>query len=102
MLAPFAEITSKASSSTSSTADVIPTATHSNVSYEGNSGIKTMKRTLLQAVTRQMSTADDKPPHRLAMTLSPTCRGESGRSLSCQKQHSENVNVVHSLSLRWV
>lgn len=69
MLAPFAEITSKASSSTSSTADVIPTATLSNVSYEGNSGIKTMKRTLLQAVTRQMSTADDKPPHRLAQRV---------------------------------
>ena len=56
ILAPFEELTRKVSSSTSSTADVIPAVTVLKhllaKENKDDTGIKTMKTTLLQAVNK--------------------------------------------------
>ncbi|XP_065111239.1 zinc finger BED domain-containing protein 4-like [Paramisgurnus dabryanus] len=75
VLAPFEELTRKVSSSTASTADVIPAVTVLKriLAKEGDAdtGIKTMKKTLLQAVNKRFDTVEDEPLYALATLLDP-------------------------------
>lgn len=75
VLAPFEELTRKVSSSTGSAADVIPAVTVLKrilaKENEADSGIKTMKTTLLQAVNKRFSTVEDEPLYALATLLDP-------------------------------
>uniref|UniRef100_UPI0037E9BABF ribitol-5-phosphate transferase FKTN isoform X2 n=1 Tax=Semicossyphus pulcher TaxID=241346 RepID=UPI0037E9BABF len=75
VLAPFEELTRKVSSSTASAADVIPAVTVLRrilaKENEADSGIKTMKTTLLQAVNKRFSTVEDEPLYALATLLDP-------------------------------
>ncbi|XP_072569011.1 zinc finger BED domain-containing protein 4-like [Paramormyrops kingsleyae] len=75
VLAPFEELTRKVSSSTASTADVIPAVTvlRRLLAREGDedTGIKTMKRTLLQALERRFITLEDKPLYTYSTLLDP-------------------------------
>jgi hypothetical protein len=74
-LEPFEELTRKVSSATSSTADVIPSVTVLkcvlSMETEADSGIKTMKRTLLEAVDKRFSTVEDEPLYVLSKLLDP-------------------------------
>ncbi|KAL6478871.1 hypothetical protein MHYP_G00123040 [Metynnis hypsauchen] len=75
VLAPFEELTRKVSSSTSSTTDAIPAVTVLKrilaKEDEADTGIKTMKKTLLQAVSKRSSTVEDEPVYGLATLLEP-------------------------------
>lgn len=70
VLEPFEELTKKISSATSVTADVIPAITilRRLLAEENNtdSGIKTMKSTLLQAVNRRFSSVESEPLYAVA------------------------------------
>ncbi|KAI2645091.1 Zinc finger BED domain-containing protein 4 [Labeo rohita] len=75
VLAPFEELTRKVSSATASTADVIPAVTVLKriLAKEGDAdtGIKTMKKTLLEAVNRRFDSVEDEPLYALATLLDP-------------------------------
>ncbi|XP_076838907.1 zinc finger BED domain-containing protein 4-like [Brachyhypopomus gauderio] len=75
VLAPFEELTRKVSSSTASAADVIPAVTVLKrilgKESDCDSGIKTMKTTLLQAVNNRFSAVEDEPLYALATLLDP-------------------------------
>ncbi|XDV12369.1 hypothetical protein PO909_001064 [Leuciscus waleckii] len=70
VLEPFEELTKKISSATSTAADVIPAVTVlTRLLAEENStdsGIKTMKSTLLQAVSRRFSSIESEPLYAVA------------------------------------
>ena len=73
VLAPFEELTRKVSSSTAFTANVIPAVTVLKriLAKEGDAdtGIKTMKKNLLQAVNKHFDTVEDEPLYALATLL---------------------------------
>ncbi|KAL6463619.1 hypothetical protein MHYP_G00280100 [Metynnis hypsauchen] len=75
VLAPFEELTRKVSSSTSSTADVIPSVTVLKrilAKEDGaDAGIKTMKKTVLQAINKRFSAVEDEPLYALSTLLDP-------------------------------
>ncbi|KAE8301172.1 hypothetical protein D5F01_LYC01339 [Larimichthys crocea] len=74
-LEPFEEFTRKVSSATSSTADVVPSVTVLkrllSMETEADSGIKTMKRMLLEAIDKRFSTVEDEPLYVLSTLLDP-------------------------------
>lgn len=74
-LEPFEELTRKVSSATASTADVIPSVTVLKrlltMETEADSGIKTMKKTLLEAVNNRFNTVEDEPLYALSTLLDP-------------------------------
>lgn len=65
----------KVSSATASTADVVPSVTVLSrllsMETEADSGIKTMKKTLLGAVDKHFSTVEDEPLYALSTLLDP-------------------------------
>nr|XP_023657625.1 zinc finger BED domain-containing protein 4-like [Paramormyrops kingsleyae] len=75
VLEPFEELTRNISSATSTTADAIPAITVLKrlLSKESStdSGIKTMKSTLLQAVDRRFSSIESGPLYSVATLLDP-------------------------------
>lgn len=75
VLAPFEELTRKVSFSTASTADVIPAVTVLKriLAKEGDAdtGIKTMKKKLIQAVNKCFDTVEDELDYALATLLDP-------------------------------
>lgn len=74
-LEPFEEFTRKVSTATASTADVVPSVTVLkrllSMETEADSGIKTMKKTLLGAVDKRFSTVEDEPLYALSTLLDP-------------------------------
>lgn len=74
-LEPFEEFTRKVSSATASAADVIPSVTVLkrvlSMETEADSGIKTMKKTLLEAIDKCFSTVEDEPLYALSTLLDP-------------------------------
>ncbi|KAI2666682.1 Zinc finger BED domain-containing protein 4 [Labeo rohita] len=75
VLAPFEEVTKQISSSTSSVAEVIPSVTVlkrllARESQE-DTGIKTMKTTLLEAVKKRFATIEEEPLYAVATLLDP-------------------------------
>ncbi|XP_041827312.1 zinc finger BED domain-containing protein 4-like [Melanotaenia boesemani] len=74
-LEPFEEFTRKVSSATASTADVVPSVTVLkrllSMETEADSGIKTMKKSLLAAVDKRFSTVEDEPLYALSTLLDP-------------------------------
>ncbi|KAJ8353287.1 hypothetical protein SKAU_G00208540 [Synaphobranchus kaupii] len=74
-LKPFEEFTRKVSSATASTADVIPSVTVLkrllSMETEADSGVKTMKKTLLEAVNKRFSTVENEPLYALSTLLDP-------------------------------
>ncbi|KAI2648703.1 Zinc finger BED domain-containing protein 4 [Labeo rohita] len=75
VLAPLEEVTKQISSSTSSVAEVIPSVTVlkrllARESQE-DTGIKTMKTTLLEAVKKQFATIEEEPLYVVATLLDP-------------------------------
>ncbi|XP_052393278.1 zinc finger BED domain-containing protein 4-like [Carassius gibelio] len=75
VLAPFEELTRQISSSTSSAAEVIPSVTVLKRllarENEGDTGIKTMKTTLLEAVQKRFKTIENEPLYAVATLLDP-------------------------------
>ncbi|KAG7479494.1 zinc finger BED domain-containing protein 4-like [Solea senegalensis] len=73
VLAPFEELTRQISSSTSSAAEVIPSVTVLKRllarENEGDTGIKTMKTILLEAVQRRFKTIENEPLYAVATLL---------------------------------
>ncbi|KAL0199412.1 hypothetical protein M9458_007952 [Cirrhinus mrigala] len=78
VLEPFEELTRKISSATSTAADVIPAVTVlKRLLAEENStdsGIKTMKSTLLQAVSRRFSSIESESLYAVATLLDARCK----------------------------
>ncbi|KAI7814064.1 putative zinc finger BED domain-containing protein 4-like [Triplophysa rosa] len=78
VLSPFEELTRAINSSQSSTADVIPAIVvlKNLLSQERDtdSGIKTMKSTLLQAVNERLCNIEDEPLFSVATLLDPRCK----------------------------
>ncbi|XP_050953902.1 zinc finger BED domain-containing protein 4 [Labeo rohita] len=75
VLAPFEEVTKQISSSTSSVVEVIPSVTVlkwllARESQE-DTGIKTMKTTLLEAVKKRFATIEEEPLYAVATLLDP-------------------------------
>lgn len=74
-LEPFEEFTRKVSSATASAADVIPSVTVLrrllSTETEADSGIKTMKKTHLEAIDKCFSTVEDEPLYALPRLLDP-------------------------------
>lgn len=75
VLAPFEELTRQMSSSTSSAAEVIPSVTVLkrllSRENEEDTGIKTMKTTLLEAVQKRFKTIENEPLYAVATLLDP-------------------------------
>ena len=75
VLAPFEELTRQMSSSTSSAAEVIPSVTVLKRllarENEEDTGIKTMKKTLLEAVQKRFKTIENEPLYAVATLLDP-------------------------------
>ena len=75
VLEPFEEITQIISAADSTAADVIPAISvlKLGLSQEtsADSGIKTMKRTLLEAVNRRFSSTEDEPLYSVATLVDP-------------------------------
>ncbi|XP_016330604.1 zinc finger BED domain-containing protein 4-like [Sinocyclocheilus anshuiensis] len=74
-LAPFEKLTKQISSSTSSVAEVIPSVTvlkrlRARESQE-DTGMKTMKTTLLEAVKKRFATIEEDPLYAVATLLDP-------------------------------
>lgn len=74
-MAPFEELTKQISSSTLSVAEVIPSVTVlkwllARESQE-DTGIKTMKTTLLEAVKKRFATIEEEPLYAVATLLDP-------------------------------
>ncbi|KAK0131747.1 Zinc finger BED domain-containing protein 4 [Merluccius polli] len=84
VLEPFEELTRKISSSTASTADVIPAITVLKriLSREGeaDAGIRTMKKTLLDAVNRRFVNTEQEPLYSIATVLDPRYKDRYFRS----------------------
>ncbi|KAI4810657.1 hypothetical protein KUCAC02_013595, partial [Chaenocephalus aceratus] len=70
VLSPFEELTRAVSAATASAADVIPAITvlkrHLSRKESTDAGIKTMKRTLLEAVTERFDYAETEPIYSVA------------------------------------
>lgn len=90
VLAPFEELTRKVSSSTASAADVIPAVTVLKrlLSKEGDadSGVKTMKSTLLQAVNNRFSAVEDESLYAVAALLDPRYKDRYFTRPDCSKK----------------
>lgn len=73
VLSPFEELTQTISSSSSTTADIIPRVSVLKhlLSQGRNTEIKTMKSTLLQAVNTRFVNIEDEPLHSVATLLDP-------------------------------
>nr|XP_043897683.1 zinc finger BED domain-containing protein 4-like [Solea senegalensis] len=75
VLVPFEELTRQISSSTSSAAEVIPSVTVLKRllarENQGDTGIKTMKTTLLEAVQKRFKTIENEPLYAVATLLDP-------------------------------
>ncbi len=75
VLSPFEELTRTISSSSSTTADVIPTVSVLkrllSQERDTDTGIKTMKSTLLQAVNTRFGYIEDEPLYSVATLLDP-------------------------------
>ncbi|XP_076844397.1 zinc finger BED domain-containing protein 4-like [Brachyhypopomus gauderio] len=89
VLEPFEELTRKISSATSSAAEVIPAVTilqrllTENTSTD--SGIKTMKSTLLQAVNRRFSDIESQPLYAVATLVDARYKDRRGKALLIQE-----------------
>ncbi|KAJ4944106.1 hypothetical protein JOQ06_012652 [Pogonophryne albipinna] len=75
VLSPFEELTRAVSAATASAADVIPAITvlkrHLSREESTDAGIKTMKRTLLEAVTERFDYAETEPISSVATLVDP-------------------------------
>lgn len=75
VLSPFEELTRAVSAATASAADVIPAITvlkrHLSREESTDAGIKTMKRTLLEAVTERFDYAETEPIYSVATLVDP-------------------------------
>ncbi|KAK0154005.1 Zinc finger BED domain-containing protein 4 [Merluccius polli] len=85
VLEPFEELTRKISCATSTAADVIPSVTVLKrlltIEEDNDSGIKTMKSTLLQAVSRRFSSIESEPLYAVATLVDARYKdsGETAR-----------------------
>ncbi|XP_016106049.1 uncharacterized protein [Sinocyclocheilus grahami] len=74
-LEPLKEFNRKVSSATASAADVIPSVTLLKrvlaMETKADSGIKTMKKTLLEAIDKRFSTVENEPLYALSTLLDP-------------------------------
>ena len=75
VLSPFEELTREISAATASAADVIPAITvlkrHLSREESTDAGIKTMKRTLLEAVTERFDNVETETVYSIATLVDP-------------------------------
>ncbi|RXN29633.1 centrosomal protein of 112 kDa [Labeo rohita] len=95
VLAPFEEVTKQISSSTSSVAEVIPSVTVlkrllARESQE-DTGIKTMKTTLLEAVKKRFATIEEEPLYAVATLLDPHFKDRCIKSVTKLKAALKEV-----------
>ncbi|XP_016306241.1 zinc finger BED domain-containing protein 4-like [Sinocyclocheilus anshuiensis] len=98
-LEPFEEFTRKVCSATASAADVIPSVTVLkrvlSMETEADSGIKTMKKTLLEAIDKRFSTVEDEPLYALLFMHFQHCWTQDTKTDSLLVQSLQSMEKMH-------